>query len=214
MRDEPDRLDDRPTVFPALRGPFEPSSELGWLRRAEALGVPIAPMAVVPARVEHDFYRWNNLPSRFDALFIDVDPRDPDEDDLEELAPTAMAWVRDHALLDEVVDAFYDALFGLPTRIVVRRPGAVGVAAGRGRPALLALKRTWAADWAVDRLALRAATGAGWRPPPQPILIHAADLHRDGDLAAAAGAAIDRSVEAWCDPMGRLARLAVPAVRG
>jgi hypothetical protein len=200
--------DDRPTPFPELRGPLDPSSELGWLRRAEALGVDIAPMAVVPARVEHDFYRWNNLPSRLDALFAAVDPNDPDDDDLEDLAPTADAWIRGHALLDEVVDAFYAALVGLPGQLVVRRPGADGRRAPRGRPALLALKRIWADDWGRDQLAGR--SGAGWVPTPRPVLVHAADLRLDPSLAAAAGRAIDRAVEAWCDADGRLARLTVP----
>jgi len=206
-----DGPDDRPTTFPALRGPFDAASELGWLRSAEALGVPIAPMAVVPARVEHDFYRWNNLPKRLDGLFQGIDPRDPDEDDLEDLAPTAAAWVRGHALLDEVIDAFYAALAGLPARVTVRRLGAEGVPAARGRPALLALKHTWAADWAVEPLARRAACGEGWRPAPRPVLVHDADLHPDAELATAAGAAIGRAVRAWSDPQGRLARLALAA---
>jgi len=208
-----DARDDRPTPFLALRGPVDASSELGWLRRAAAQGVPIAPMAVVPARVEFDFYRWNNLPARLDAHFAGVDPHDPDEDDLEELAPTADDWVRGHALLDEVVDAFYDALIGLPSHLVVRRPGAAGRCAGRGRPALLALKRVWADDWGCAALAQRGGAGGGWLPAPRPVLVHAADLHPDAALAAAAGRALDRSVEAWCDAAGHLARLTLPEPR-
>jgi hypothetical protein len=109
-----------------------------------------------------------------------------------------------------VVDAFYDALVGLPSRLVVRRPGADGRQAGRGRPALLALKRVWADDWSVAALARRAGAGGGWLPAPRPVLVHAADLRPDATLAAAAGRALDRSVEAWCDAAGRLARLTLP----
>jgi hypothetical protein len=64
--------------------------------------------------------------------------------------PTAAAWVRGHALLDAVVDTFYDALVGLPPNVMVRRPGALGSVAARGRPALLAVKRVWADDWRLE----------------------------------------------------------------
>ncbi|MFU8887616.1 MAG: hypothetical protein ACNA8N_03320 [Trueperaceae bacterium] len=197
-----------PTV--ATDGPHEAvddASELAWLRRAEALGVPVTPMALVPAQVEADFYRWNNLPERIAALLADLDPRDPDEDDVEELLPTAAAWVRDHALLDAVVDTFYDALSGLPPRVTVRRPGAPGVVAGRGRPALIAVKRAWAEDWLLAPSVARAREGRGWLPAPRPVLVHAADLRADPAVAAAAENALGRPVAAWSDGEGRLARL-------
>jgi len=183
------------------------TSELAWLRRAEAHGVPVAPMAVVPAQVEADFYRWNNLPERIAALLADLDPLDPDEDDAEDLLPTAAAWVRDHALLDAVVDTFYDALSGLPPRLTVRRPGASGVAASRGRPALIAVKRVWAEDWLLAPSVARAQEGRGWLPAPRPVLVHAADLRADPTVAAAAASALGRPVAAWSDDEGRLARL-------
>lgn len=182
-------------------------SELAWLRRAEALGVPITPMAMVPAHVEADFYRWNNLPERIAALLEDLDSGDPDEDDVEELLPTAAAWVRDHALLDAVVDTFYDALRCLPPRLTVRRPGALGVASGSGRPALLAVKHVWAADWLLAPSLARARGGRGWLPEPRPVLIHTVDLRADRAVAAAAANALGRPVGAWSDPEGRLARL-------
>jgi len=197
-----------PTV--ATDGPHEAvddASELTWLRRAEALGVPVTPMALVPAQVEADFYRWNNLPERIAALLADLDPRDPDEDDVEELLPTAAAWVRGHALLDAVVDTFYDALSGLPPRVTVRRPGTPGVVAGRGRPALIAVKRAWAEDWLLAPSVARAREGRGWLPAPRPVLVHAADLRADPAVAAAAENALGRPVAAWSDGEGRLARL-------
>lgn len=201
--------DERPTPFPALVGDHDDSSELGWLRRAEAHGVPIAPMAVLPAPVEAAFYRWNNLPARLERLLAEIDVRDPDEDDLDELLPAAAAWVLEHALLDEVVDAFYGALVGLPTRVSVRRPGADGSVADRGRPALLAVKRTWAADWALPAVMRRVEAGGGWLPAARPVLVHAADLRVDPEVAAAAAAAAGRPVTAWSDAEGRVARLTV-----
>lgn len=184
-------------------------AELAWLRRAEALGVPIAPMAVVTPEVERDFYRLAQLEPWVRARFADVDPRDPDEDDLEELAPEVAAWVLDSALLVEVVEGFYEALRGLPDRVRVRRPGGDGLLALRGRPALVAVKRVWAADWAPHALAARLAAGGDWLPEPRPVLVHAAAVHADPTVAAAATAAIGREVAAWCDGDGRLARLAL-----
>jgi hypothetical protein len=199
---------DRPTTFAALRGSTDDSPEIGRLRAVAALGVTITPMAVVPARVEGDFYRWNHLPARIDDLFRGVDPRDPDDDDLDDLAPVAASWVQGHALLEEVIDELYELLGGLPERLTVRRPDAEGVAVGRGRPTLLAVKRVWTADWEPERLAARAARGEGWLPAPRPVLVHAADVRPDERLAAAATAALGRQVLAWSDASGRLARLA------
>ncbi|MDF1523909.1 MAG: hypothetical protein P1P87_13975, partial [Trueperaceae bacterium] len=124
----------------ALDPDAQPASEfeLAWLRRAEAQGVPVAPMAVVAAAVEGDFYRLAGLEARVAARFADVDPVDPDEDDLEDLAPEVARWVLDAALLVEVVEGFYEALSGLPSRVVVRRPGSEGRVSIRGRPALVA----------------------------------------------------------------------------
>lgn len=186
---------------------MEEGSELAWLRGAEAHGVPVAPMAVVPPQVEADFYRWNNLPERIEGLLAKLDPDDPDEDDVEDLLPTVAAWVRGHALLDAVVDTFYDALGGLPTRLMVRRPGAPGSEALRGRPALIAVKRLWAEDWLLGPTLARTRAGDGWLPAPRPVLIHGADLHADPAVAAAAIRALGRPVAAWSDPEGRLARL-------
>jgi len=196
--------DDAPT---GSAGDADDATELAWLRRAEAHGVPITPMAVVPAQVEADFYRWNNLPARLEALFAGLDGLDPDEDDVDELLPTAAAWVRGHALLDAVVDTFYDALTGLPPNVLVRRPGAPGTAAARGRPALIAVKRVWADDWLLDATLGRVTRGRGWLPTPRAVLVHAADVHPDPIVSSAASDAIGRPVGAWSDREGRLARL-------
>ena len=193
--------------FPGSANNADDATELAWLRRAEAHGVPITPMAVVPAQVEADFYRWNNLPARLVALFADLDGVDPDEDDLDELLPTAAALVRGHALLDAVVDTFYDALVGLPPNVTVRRPGAPGSVAARGRPTLIAVKRVWADDWLLEPTLGRVIRGRGWLPTPREVLVHAADVHPDPVVSSAASDAIGRPVRAWSDREGRLARL-------
>lgn len=193
----------------ATDAPFDGGAELAWLRRAQELGVPVAPMAVVTADVERDFYHLAQLEPRVRERFAGIDPRDPDEDDLEDLTPEVATWVLDAALLVEVVEGFYEALAGLPARVRVRRPGAVGTVAVRGRPALVAVKRTWAADWAPTAVAARLAAGGDWMPVPAPVLVHAADVHPDPAAATAASRALGRAVEAWCDERGRLARLAL-----
>jgi hypothetical protein len=199
--------DDRPTILADLRGTFGAVPEVDRLRHLAALGIAITPMAVVPARVEADFYRWNHLRARVDDLFGGVDPRDPDEDDLDDLAPVAASWVQGHALLDEVIDDLYAVLGALPERLTVRRPDAGGVVAGRGRAALLAVKRVWTAEWEPQRLAERAARGEGWLPVPRPVLVHDADVVPDERLASAATAALGRPLLAWSDAAGRVARL-------
>ena len=187
----------------------DPTPELAWLRRAQELGVPIAPLASVTEAVERDFYRLAQLEPRVLAHFASVDPRDPDEEDLEDLAPEVGAWVLDAALLVEVVEGFYEAQAGLAARVRVRRPGTEGVVAVRGRPALIAVKRTWAAAWSPDAVAARLAAGGGWMPDPTPVLVHDADLRPDAAAATAASSALGRDVDAWCDARGRLARLAI-----
>lgn len=171
--------------------------------------MPIAPMAIVTEAVERDFYRLAQLEPRVLAHFANVDPRDPDEDDLEDLAPDVAGWVLDAALLVEVVEGFYEAQAGLAPRVRVRRTGAEGVVAVRGRPALVAVKRTWAAAWAPAAVAARLAAGGGWMPQPTPVLVHDAELRPDPDAASAASGALGREVDAWSDARGRLARLAL-----
>lgn len=193
----------------AVDAPPDAAPELAWLRRAQELGVPIAPMAIVTEAVERDFYRLAQLEPRVLGHFANVDPRDPDEDDLEDLVPDVAAWVLDAALLVEVVEGFYEAQAGLSPRVRVRRAGAEGVVAVRGRPALVAVKRTWAAAWTPTAVAARLAAGGAWMPRPAPVLVHDADLRPDADAASAASAALGREVDAWSDARGRLARLAL-----
>jgi len=186
---------------------FEPDerSEIAWLLRAERAGVRVTPMVVVPTDVESGFYALNNLPEQLRRLFDGVAGDDPDEDDLEEIAPHARALVRGRALLDEVVEQLYEAFTALPERVVVRRAGADGSETWRGRDALLALKRIWADDWEVDAIARRLRAGHGLAPRGQSVLVHDALLTRVREPLGfgPSGAAVD----AWSDRAGRLARL-------
>lgn len=193
-----------PLVWPPRFEPDE-QSELAWLLRAERAGVPVAPMVVVPADVEAGFYALNNLPEQLRRMFQDVASDDPDEDDLEDVAPLARELVLGRALLDEVIERLYDASTALPERVLVRRAGADGAPTWRGRDALLALKRLWAADWEVEAIAERLRAGHGLAPRNRSVLIHDALLTRSREPLGfgPAGAAVD----AWSDGEGRLARL-------
>ena len=118
---KPDLLSALPPDAADVR-PLETAS----LRTLQQSGVSVAPIMVVPASVEERFYRLNNLVPQLEALFLGVDPSDPDEDDLEELAPAAVTLFKTHFLLDEFIDSFYDGLAALPTNLRVRRPGLAG----------------------------------------------------------------------------------------
>lgn len=150
--------------------------ELGALRTLATAGFRVAPIGVVPAAAEETFYRLNNLPAQLSALFAGLDLTDADEDDLEERAPAAVRLVRSHFLLDEFVDLFYAGLAGLPPRLRVRRPHAPGAAATgrvvtRGRPALLALKETWADEWSFGALVARTALQGSVALAARPVLL-------------------------------------------
>lgn len=195
-----------PTTFPPP-GTHDDANELAWLLRAEQAGVPVTPMVVVPVAVETSFYALNNLAEQLRRLFDGVVSDDPDEDDLEELAPEAIALVRSHALLDEVIERLYESFAVLPTDVIVRRAGSAGSVTRRGRAALLELKRTWASEWEVAAIAARLRAGQGLAPRPSPLVVHDADIERVREtLGVGPGGA---SLEAWHDGEGRLARLAL-----
>ncbi len=165
------------------------SPELEALAQLGAAGVRLAPLRVVPAAAEETFYRLNNLPTQLSALFSGLDLTDPDEDDLEERAPTAQRLLRQHFLLDEFVDLFYAGLAELPARLRVRRLNAPGTeAAGRvvtkGRPALLALKDTWMDDWSFDALWARTTRERTVALTAQPVLLAPPTQTDAGDAEA------------------------------
>lgn len=180
-------------LVPFAELPADPSepAELGALRKLAAAGFQLAPLRVVPAAAEETFYRLNNLPAQLSALFAGLDLSDPDEDDLEERAPAAQRLVRSHFLLDEFVDLFYTGLTGLPAQLRVRRayfprphtpdPPKPGRVVTRGRPALLALKETWADDWSYDALWARTTSDASVALTARPVLLTPAAYEQPGD---------------------------------
>ena len=193
-----------------LDGPAT-GDELAALQAAREAGLPLAPIVVVPAELEEGFYRWNTLPERIMELFAHVDPDDPDEDDLEELAPAAQALVERHYLLDEVVDAFYDRIEGLPGRVRVRRSGEAGVAVLRGRPALLAVKRLWASDWSLDALAERLERTASFGLEARAVLVHGEDRPASARLQNDLSAVLGAPLRTWMDHDERITRLSFDA---
>jgi hypothetical protein len=137
--------------------------------------VRLAPRVWIPAEAEEAFYRLNHLPPRLRELFAPIASRDPDEDDVEEVAPQAREMLARHALLDTWVDAFYDALAPLAGRVRVRRPGTPGRTAAKGRPALLALRAVWAEAWTDAAVTERLRATGSVALTAAPVLIHDAD---------------------------------------
>ncbi|CAN5684655.1 hypothetical protein BH23DEI1_BH23DEI1_13900 [soil metagenome] len=192
-----------PTTLESLSAAPD-DGELGWMWRAQRGDVQATPMVVVPTGVEAAFYQLNNLPERLRRVFDGVDLNDPDEDDLEELAPEAEALVRAHVLESEVIERLYELMAPLAERLVLRRSGGAGVEVQRGRPALLAMKRLWSDDWRAEALDRRLRGGLGLAPAAAPLALHDADLAPVSDAAASFGGEVER---AWRDRAGRLARV-------
>jgi hypothetical protein len=145
----PVALSQLPPHNPSLQEP-----EIRDLKRLMDAGLAVAPILVVPASLEEHFYRLNNLPTQLATIFAKVNPKNPDEDAVEDAVPLAQALLKRHYLLDEVIDMFYEGLEFLPERVNVRR--AEGNSRGngktvlKGRPTLIALKDTWSEDWGFE----------------------------------------------------------------
>ncbi len=149
--------------------------ELQDLQQLRQAGLPIARIVIIPAAFEESFYRLNNLPEQLQLLFSHVDLHDPDEDDIEDIIPEAQALLKHHYLLDETIDQVYTAIQDLAFDLRVRRSEASGLLASRGRPALLALKTLWSADWSFEAIMQRLQQSPSIALEARPILIHAAD---------------------------------------
>lgn len=161
------------------------------------------------ASSQEEFYRYGNLVRQLHQLFSAVDPADPDEDDLEELAPAAMALVTGSYLLDEVIDAFYETVSLLPAERRVRRPGSAGLEARGSRGSLLALKRIWAADWSFEALEQRLRSTASFAVDARPVLVHAADTESlQRPLLDQVAAALGEQSRVWVTADGSISRLA------
>ena len=165
-------------VTPAFLDTSTPAHdpELQALITLKQAGLRVAPVLIAPAEMEERFYRLNNLPEQLNALFKHLDLRDPDEDDIEELAPRAIALLKTHYLLDETIDLFYESLTPLPSRVRVRRPGEDGVSVLKGRPALIALKQLWADAWTFEALMTRLTRETSIALEARPVLIHSDNL--------------------------------------
>lgn len=133
----------------------------------------VSPTLLVPSSVEELFYRSNNLVGQLRNLFQTVDVRNPDEDDIEELEPEALALFKKHFLLDETIDPFYTALKQLPDKLHVRRPGENGLDCIRGRPSLLAVKEVWAKPWTFEGIMSRLEQNQSISIEARPLLIQA-----------------------------------------
>lgn len=152
--------------------PLRHDPEIAALLTLRGAGFSIAPLRIVEAEAEESFYRLNNLPARLNHLFSGVDPADPDEDDIEELAPEAQHLVYTNFLLDEWIDGFYESLASLPGTLRLRHPSSLpGHTAVRGRPALLALKALWAQAWSFERLMARLEREEGIALVARPVLV-------------------------------------------
>jgi hypothetical protein len=167
----------------------------------------LAPRVVVAPAAEEAFYRLNHLDGRLTALFEGIASHDPDEDEIEEAAPAARRLLAGHVLLDAWVDAFYDACRSLPARVRVRRAGESGRAATNGRPALLALRRTWAEPWRDEAIVDRLRAGGPLRPRPAATIVHGDDRPADAALQAAVAQRIGTGWRAFLDEAGGLTRL-------
>ncbi len=198
-----------PSDGPPPRWPGEPAD------LADLVGVvPLAERVWIPAAAEETFYRLNHLPPRLTALFADVASTDPDEDDVDEIAPRARALVASHVLLDDWVDAFYEATRPLAERLEVRRPGAAGRRASRGRPALLALRAVWGEAWSDDAVTRRLRATGSVALDARPIIVHAAgDAPADRALATRIADALGGPRDVRVLPDGRVTRVSLPTTR-
>ncbi len=123
---------------------------------------------VVPAWVEEEFYRLNNLRFQIGRIFEGVWGVRVDEERLARAAEEARALVRGSYLVAERAEAFTAALPPAGP-FVLRRPGG-GREEEAGGPleALWALKRLWAARWSLDEVIARGPDG--W-PEPAPVVV-------------------------------------------
>lgn len=173
------------------------SAEVADLIALERALMELALVAIPPV-VEDSLYRFNNLPGRLAALYQGLDPLDPDEDLLEEAEETAVRLIDQAHNLDEVIDAVYEALAGLPERLMVRRPGeAEGLLVVGRRGALLALKGLARLDWSAPNVMARLTETASVAVDARPVFVHAAEAAPDARLTARARQVLGRDVEVF-----------------
>lgn len=180
---------------------------------ALAESLQVAPRVWLPAAAEEAFYRLNHLDARLLDLFgATIDP-DPDEDDIEEVAPRARRLIAQHVVLDVWVDAFYDACRPLGSRVRVRRPGHAGSVAANGRPALLALRAAWLAPWDDDAIVARLRSGGDLRTASRPLVVHAEDRAAEGEIADTVERTVGSGWRPYVDDDGAVTRLEATSER-
>lgn len=161
--------------------------------------------AVLPPQLEEQFYRLNNLPRQLAALFKELDPRDPDEDIVEEVEEQALALVARHYLLDETIDAIYEVYDRLGGNVVLRRPGvSEGRHATHQRACLLALKDLFKDDWSAQAVLTRLAVDASLAIDARPILLHVSGGQHDSKASQRASQSLGQPVQIRLDGEGRM----------
>lgn len=183
--------------------------ELLALSTLQQHGLLVAPTLIVPALAEEWFYELNNLPAQLTELFAGVDLTDPDEDDIEELAPQAETLLTQHYLLDEFIDLFYSRTATFPPQLRLRRPSQdAGRTATRGRPSLLALKQLWADEWTFDAIMDRLEQHHTIGLPARPVLVQPAGLEPvDVSVNAQAVDILNTEVVLWHEPTFGITRV-------
>lgn len=206
-----DALNDVGSPFPPSSArPIDASDESRALASLEA-PLERSPRVWIPAAAEASFYRLNHLDVAIAERFAGIAGPDPDEDDVEEVAPEVRRLIADHVLLDAWVDAFYDACRPLGPRVRLRRPNQAGASALNGRPALLALRAAWAETWSDDAIVARLRAGGNLRAPASPFVVHADDRPAETSVAAAVERQIGKGWSAYTDDSGAITRLAPPS---
>jgi hypothetical protein len=160
-----------PKPLESLVNPSDLYGELKLLKTLEQVGFTVAPLLVIPAALEEHFYRLNNLPAQLAKLFSTINPKRPDEDDLEDIAPQAQHLIKKHFFLDEIIDMIYSSLQPMPQRVTVRRPDEGGMEVLNGRPTLMAIKDLWAKDWEFETLLERIEKHSSIAITERPIII-------------------------------------------
>ncbi len=133
----------------------------------------VSPTLIVHASLEEHYYKLNNLPAQLSRLFKHVNLQNPDEDDIEELEPVALALFKKHFLLDEDIDKFYEALQTLGNKVCLRSPSKKGKSFSKGRPTLIALKEHWASNWTFNAIMDRLENNQSIAVEASPVLIQA-----------------------------------------
>ena len=199
-----------PITFPFLHElsvDFSLDEETSDLKQLWEAGFEISPTLIIPAEIEENYYRLNNLPEQLSLLFKYVNTQNPDEDDIEELEPLALALFKKHFLLDEIIDLFYAALEPLPSKITMRRSGSTQTrTALKGRPSLIALKKLWADAWTYDALLNRIESTQSIAVEAQHVFIQAKSdyqIYNDERVADILG----KSVEVKMDAQNRITQL-------